>query len=143
MPLRLSWEAYQTICQHAREEYPYECCGALIGKEASEGRTVHYALRLSNERVRGRERRFLISSQQVLMAERQARRDGLFLIGFYHSHPDHPAEPSEYDRQHALPWYIYLIASVPKGQVGELKGWQLREDRSSFDEEEVLIDAKR
>jgi len=96
-------------------------------------------LRLANERVDERERRFFISPQQVLMAERRARQDGLLLLGFYHSHPDHPAIPSEYDRQHALPWYSYVIVSVQGGEPGELRSWRLRDDRSAFDEEPLTF----
>lgn len=135
MGLWLSPQAEGEIRAHARAEYPYECCGALFGTEQGEQRRVHYALRLANERMDERERRFFISPQQVLMAERRARQEGLLLLGFYHSHPDHPAVPSEYDRQHALPWYSYVIVSVQQGEPGELRSWRLRDDRSAFDEE--------
>jgi len=137
MALRLTPQAEHEIRTHARAEYPYECCGALLGTEQEDQRTVQYALRLANERVDERERRFFISPQQVLMAERRARQDGLLLLGFYHSHPDHPAIPSEYDRQHALPWYSYVIVSVQQGEPGELRSWRLRDDRSAFDEEPI------
>jgi proteasome lid subunit RPN8/RPN11 len=135
MWLTLSAQAEQEIRAHARAEYPYECCGALIGTEQNGQRMVHYVLRLANERVDERERRFFISPQQVLMAERRARQEGLLVLGFYHSHPDHPAIPSEYDRQHALPWYSYVIVSVHGGEPAELRSWRLRDDRSAFDEE--------
>ncbi|GBC93631.1 CysO-cysteine peptidase [bacterium HR15] len=137
MALRLSAQAEHEIRAHARAEYPYECCGALLGTETGGHRTVEYVLRLANERMDERERRFFISPQQVLMAERRAHREGLLLLGFYHSHPDHPAIPSEYDRRHALPWYSYVIVSVPKGEPSELRSWRLRDDRSAFDEEPV------
>ncbi|MEN3002593.1 MAG: M67 family metallopeptidase [Armatimonadota bacterium] len=137
MVLQLSQQAAQAIRAHAKADYPHECCGALIGMEQGDRRVVHYALRLANERVDERERRFFISPQQVLMAERRARQEGLLLLGFYHSHPDHPAVPSEYDRQHALPWYSYVIISVHQGEPGELRSWRLRDDRSAFDEEPI------
>lgn len=137
MVLQLSQQAEQAIRAHAKADYPHECCGALIGTEKGDWRVVHYALRLANERVDERERRFFISPQQVLMAERRARQAGLLLLGFYHSHPDHPAVPSEYDRQHALPWYSYVIISVHQGEPGELRSWRLRDDRSAFDEEPI------
>lgn len=140
MRVRLNEQAVQTIRQHAQEDYPHECCGALIGTEQGDERTVRYVIRLANERVDERERRYFISPQQVLMAERKARSDGLLLLGFYHSHPDHPARPSKFDRDHALPWYTYLILSVRKGEPKELLGWSLREDHSAFDPIEVNTD---
>ncbi len=137
MALCLSLLAEREIRAHARADYPHECCGALIGVEQGERRVVQYALRLANERTDERERRFFISPQQVLMVERRAAQQGLMLLGFYHSHPDHPAVPSEYDRQHALPWYSYVIVSVQRGEPAELRSWRLRDDRSTFDEEPV------
>ncbi|MFQ3611563.1 MAG: M67 family metallopeptidase, partial [Fimbriimonadales bacterium] len=101
----------EAIRAHACEDYPHECCGALLGTEEGNKRLVSRIIRLTNERTDERERRFFVSPQQVLMVERTASREGLLLLGFYHSHPDHPAIPSEYDRQHALPYYSYVIVS--------------------------------
>jgi proteasome lid subunit RPN8/RPN11 len=138
MKLHLSPEAEGAIRAHAREEYPHECCGALLGREEGEVRIVEQVIRLANERTDARERRFYVSPQQVLMAERRAREAGLLLLGFYHSHPDHPAVPSEYDREHALPFYSYPIISVKQGEPTELRSWRLREDRSGYEEEVIL-----
>ncbi len=139
MQIVLSREVVQGIEAHAQADYPYECCGALLGTEQDEVRTVSAIVQLANERTDERERRFFISPQQVLMVERKARQEGLLLLGFYHSHPDHPAEPSDYDRQHALPWYSYVIISVVKGEPKEIRSWRLRDDRSQFDPEIVCI----
>ncbi|GIV04814.1 MAG: hypothetical protein KatS3mg016_0389 [Fimbriimonadales bacterium] len=138
MKLWLSPEAEASIRAHAREEYPHECCGALLGREEGEVRMVEQVIRLANERTDERERRFYVSPQQVLMAERRARDAGLLLLGFYHSHPDHPPIPSEYDREHALPFYSYPIVSVNQGEPTDLRSWRLREDRSGYEEEVVL-----
>lgn len=137
MRLHLPPEIEASIRAHAREEYPHECCGALLGNEQGDTRVIHQVIRLANERTEQRERRFYVSSQQVLMAERQARAAGLLLLGFYHSHPDHPAIPSEYDREHALPYYSYPIVSVVQGEPAELRSWRLKDDRSGFEEEQV------
>ncbi len=137
MRLVLTPEVVREIRRHAQSEYPYECCGALLGTEEGDSRTVVMAIQLANERTDERERRFFISPQQVLMVERKARQEGLLLLGFYHSHPDHPAVPSEYDRQHALPWYSYVIISVQQGEPGEIRSWRLRDDRSQFDPENL------
>jgi len=77
--------------------------------------------------------RFLIGPRDILNAEREARRAGLDVLGFYHSHPDSPARPSEFDREHAWPWYTYLIISIENGEAGPLNGWQLRDDRSGYE----------
>lgn len=135
MEIRINEQVMEAIRTHAREDYPHECCGALLGTEEDNTRTVHCVLRLANERVDERERRYFISPQQVLMAERKARSEGQLLLGYYHSHPDHPALPSEFDKSHALPWYTYLIISVQQGEPAEARAWLLREDRSLFDEQ--------
>ncbi|MDW8050952.1 MAG: M67 family metallopeptidase [Armatimonadota bacterium] len=139
MKLLLSPEAAKAIRAHAREAYPDECCGALLGIETGEARHVRQVVRLENERIDERRRRFYISPRQVLQVERYAHAQGLLLLGFYHSHPDHPAVPSEYDRQHALPFYSYPIVSVQGGKPTELRSWRLRDDRSGFDEETVQV----
>lgn len=137
MTLRLPPEVAESIRAHASEEYPHECCGALLGTETGDTRVIQQVIRLANERADQRERRFYVSPQQVLMAERQARAAGLLLLGFYHSHPNHPAIPSEYDREHALPYYSYPIVSVVGGEPVEVRSWRLLEDRSGFAEERV------
>ncbi len=134
MTVILDPQVVATIRRHGREAYPWECCGALLGRETPGGRRIAVALPLENERSQERERRYLIRPGQVLAAEREARARGLLLLGFYHSHPDHPAVPSTFDREHAWPWYTYLILAVDRGRDGDLRGWQLREDRSGFDE---------
>lgn len=139
MRLILSPEVAATIRAHARAEYPYECCGALLGVEHGDTRAITQVIQLANERTHERERRFYVSPQQVLMAERRAREAALLLLGFYHSHPDHPAEPSEYDREHALPYYSYPIVSVRRGEPIEIRSWRLKDDRSGFDEEPLEV----
>lgn len=143
MRLVLSPEVEAEIRAHARAEYPHECCGALLGNEQGDTRFITQIIRLANERTDERERRFYVSPQQVLMAERQARTAGLLLLGFYHSHPNHPAVPSEYDREHALPYYSYPIVSVQQGEPAELRSWRLKEDRTSFDEELLEVPSTR
>lgn len=138
--LSLSPEQAQAIRLHAKREYPHECCGALLGQVlANDVRWVEEVVSIPNQQGENRERRFLIGPQQVMALEREARDKGLKVLGFYHSHPDHPARPSEYDREHALPWYSNLIISVQKGKPAEMHCWRLLEDRSDFEREEVQI----
>ncbi|MCX7993706.1 MAG: M67 family metallopeptidase [Fimbriimonadales bacterium] len=143
MKITLTPEVEAAIRAHATEEYPHECCGALLGREGESKRIIEQVIRLANERIDERERRFYVSPQQVLMAERRAREAGLLLLGFYHSHPDHPAVPSEYDREHALPYYSYPIVSVVQGAPAELRSWRLQEDRSGFIEEQLTVPPTR
>jgi proteasome lid subunit RPN8/RPN11 len=92
---------------------------------------------MGNSREDSRRNRYLISPRELLAADRDAQKRGLDILGIYHSHPDHPARPSEYDREHALPWYSYIIVSVNRGVAGDLASWNLRDDRSAFDREEL------
>jgi proteasome lid subunit RPN8/RPN11 len=119
---------------HAEQAYPEECCGALLGVVAAE-RVVEIALAIDNARADERRRRFLVTPDDYRRVEAEAARRGLDLLGFYHSHPDHPARPSEYDRLHALPWHSYVIVEVAGGRAGETTSWILSADRSCFESE--------
>jgi proteasome lid subunit RPN8/RPN11 len=122
------------IRSHGIETYPNECCGALIGRDG----VVAEAFALANTTDEGPRRRFLVRAGDYQAAEARAKdRDG-DLLGFYHSHPDHPAQPSQYDLDHAWPSFSYVIVSVREGQPRELTSWRLRDDRTQFDEEPVL-----
>jgi len=132
----------EQIRAHGEETYPHECCGFLFGTQDGEARRVVEFRRQANERADSRENRFLITPEQFRDAERAARKAGLLMLGIYHSHPDSPARPSEYDRDHAWPWYSYLITSVGKGKAAESRLWQLRDDRSGFDPRDLETDAQ-
>jgi proteasome lid subunit RPN8/RPN11 len=123
----------ESIRAHARAAYPHECCGALIGRES----VAQAAFALPNTTEEGPRRRFLVRPDDYRAAERQSQALGLDLLGFYHSHPDHPARPSQYDLDHAWPFFSYVIVSVTADGTGPLTSWRLREDRSAFDEEPI------
>jgi proteasome lid subunit RPN8/RPN11 len=127
----------QTLGRHAAASYPDECCGVLIGRALEEATVVERVLSVGNERQDSRHNRYLISPETVLAAQKEARALGLDVVGYYHSHPDHPARPSDFDREHAWPWVSYLIVSVQKGKVADMRSWRLQEDRLSFDEEGI------
>lgn len=114
---------------HGVETYPHECCGALIAREGQ----IIEAYRLPNTTAAGARRRFRISPSDYRLAETRADATGGTLAGFYHSHPDHPAEPSAHDLELAWPTFIYVIVSVRAGMAGDLTAWRLRDDRSGFD----------
>lgn len=120
------------IRRHAAETYPDECCGALLSRD---GRIVE-AFRLPNTTASGARRRFEISPPDYRLAERRAAEADALLAGFYHSHPDHPARPSQHDLEQAWPNFTYIIVSVITGKPHEITAWRLREDRSGFDQEE-------
>ena len=122
------------IRRHGEETYPHECCGALIGS----GGVVTHAVAAA-EHDRGRTAA-PVSGAAVGLSPRGAARAGELggeLLGFYHSHPDHPARPSQFDLDHAWPTFAYVIVSVASGRAGDMTVWFLKEDRSSFDEGEL------
>src|SRR5688572_13030762 len=119
----------QTIGRHAAMSYPEECCGVLIGKPQASTTMVERVLSVGNERDESRHNRFLISPSTVLAAHKEARALGLEIVGYYHSHPDHPARPSDFDREHAWPGVSYLIVSVQSGKVADARSWRLSDDR--------------
>jgi proteasome lid subunit RPN8/RPN11 len=117
--------------------YPDECCGFLLSPEEGAGptaeRRVIAASPSENRAPEGRRRRFVIPASELRSAEENASRDGRVVSGFYHSHPDHPAQPSEFDRDHAWPWYTYLVVSVLGGRAVEPVGaFELDPDRREF-----------
>jgi len=128
----------EAIRNHGREAYPDECCGALLGQRRNGAVSVTRIERLPNAREGDRRRRYVIAPDDYVRVEESADRDGLSLVGFYHSHPDHPAVPSEYDREHALPFFHYLVLAVAGGQPGEAAAWILEEDRNVFIKEELV-----
>ena len=126
------------IRAHGRQTFPFECCGAMLGREGA----VLEAHALANTTEEGPRRRFLVRPDDYRAAEQRAREAGLDLLGFYHSHPDHPARPSQYDLDHAWPSFSYVIVSVMTGEDKLLTSWRLREDRSAFDEEPVALNSE-
>jgi proteasome lid subunit RPN8/RPN11 len=133
MALHLQGEVADAIRRHGVETYPNECCGALFGRDGQ----VVSTLPLANKTEEGPRRRFLVRPQDYQEAERQAVALGADLLGFYHSHPDHPARPSTYDLEHAWPFFSYIIVSVRAGVPEDMTSWLLRADRSGFDPEDL------
>lgn len=127
------------IAAHGEREYPHECCGLLLGSFASDGvKMVREVYPISNAREEQAKRnRFLIHPDELLRGERYAQTNGLEVIGFYHSHPDHPAVPSQYDLDHAWPMFSYIVISVSEGAARVLRSWEMEPDRTRFNEEEI------
>ena len=129
-PTALAPGVATAIREHGQETYPHECCGALVG----EGERVTAVVPLPNTTEEGPRRRFLVRPKDYMLAERRASELGGQLLGFYHSHPDHPARPSQFDLDHAWPNFAYVIVAVAQGKAADMTVWWLKEDRSSFDE---------
>ncbi len=138
--LRLRGGDTERIHAHLARAYPEEGCGVLLGREGDSGRVVQGVVPLENRRDGERERRYLIAPEQLLAAEREARELGLDVIGFFHSHPDHPARPSAFDLEHAWPFYSYLIVSVERGQVAATTSWRLDPERARFEPETLMLE---
>ena len=135
--LTLNESVAREIRAHGVGTYPHECCGALLGAEGGGHREVRALHKLFNRRTDSPRNRFSVTGEDVRDAERAAKQAGLEVVGWYHSHPDHPALPSEFDREHAWPWYSYVIVSVAQGAPQDLTSWRLEDDRSKFQPEEV------
>ena len=139
--ITISQKCIDGIRHHGAGDYPYECCGLLLGKFESDGRkivTETYAISNAREEA-ARRNRFLIQPEELLRGEKYARAKNLDVVGFYHSHPDSPAIPSQYDLEHAWPSYSYIIVATTKGATGDLRSWEQQLDRSRFDEEKIEL----
>ncbi len=115
------------IAGHARAAYPHECCGFLLGPPSPDGGSVAVSelAPATNTRHDSPHDRYRIAPEEFVRVQREADRRGLDIVGFYHSHPDHPARPSAFDRAHAWAGYAYLIVAVERGTPRELLGWRL------------------
>lgn len=138
--IRLTVGTENQIRIEGENSYPNECCGALLGLFDKEGNAlVEAILPIINAREDEEQyHRFVITADDYLRAERTARVKGIEVVGFYHSHPDHPAIPSEYDREHALPFYAYIIVAVAQGGAGDLTSWRLDPNSRQFEQESVI-----
>lgn len=130
------------MAAHGEQTYPHECCGFLIGRREAGAKRVEEARPAGNARDDSPQNRYLISPEEMLHAERDARRAGQEILGFYHSHPDVPARPSQYDLEHAWPVYSFLIMSVNQGRTTDMHAWVMVEDGSRFEEEPILVEER-
>ena len=143
--LILTTDLETNIKNEGENAYPNECCGILIGELDGESVKIAKLMRSIHNASEDDEQyhRFLIRPEDMMEAERIARKAKLDVIGFYHSHPDHPAKPSAYDKEHALPFYSYVIMSVEKGSAKEITSWELTADRTEFLPEKIIIERSK
>lgn len=141
MTIKLTTELITAIARHSEQDYPNECCGILLGADAGTTRTVLALLPQTNQSDAEEQfHRFLITPEMMRAAEKAARAQKLDVLGFYHSHPEDEARPSNFDRDHAWPWYSYIVARVHDHNYEHMASWRLRDDRSDFDEESIVSD---
>jgi proteasome lid subunit RPN8/RPN11 len=127
------------IQAHGEASYPHEGVGLLLGIRGDVHHRVEDVLILVNVRDEtARHNRYLVSPEDTLHAEEEVERRGLDVIGVFHSHPDHPSRPSEFDREWAVPWFSYIITSVQQGRAVGSRSWRLKEDRSAFEEQQIV-----
>jgi proteasome lid subunit RPN8/RPN11 len=140
MKLEISQSLIDQIQTHGERFYPEEGAGLLLGKSNGDNREVKAILELTNAREdAARHNRYLLTAQDMLLGEREAIRLGLDIIGVFHSHPDHPNRPSEFDREWAMPWFSYIITSVKQGVAVGSRSWRLTDDRGELSEETILV----
>jgi len=139
MSIRITPKIREAMWQQAKLAYPFECCGLIVGKAGKTRAEGHYYVPCDNSRDLNRERRFLIDPLLYQNVEDRAEREGLDIVSVVHSHPDHPDQPSEFDRTHAWPGFSYIIIAVEKGEVVSYRSWQLMENRERFTEEPILL----
>lgn len=128
MTLRLPEALADEIRRHGEAAYPAECCGALIGRMDGASKEVLRLAAAVNRRTDD-PHRYLIAPDDLRRLEAATRAEGLEIVGYYHSHPDHPAAPSGFDAEHAWPWYSYLIVRIDRGRGAELASWVLDDDQ--------------
>lgn len=140
MSLQIPQEILQRIHLHGEQAYPEEGAGLLLGELAGAEHQVKEILPLDNTReAQARHNRYQLSPQDYLQGEELAESLGIAVLGVFHSHPDHPNRPSEFDRQWAWPNFSYLITSVLQGRASGSRSWRLREDRANFSEEQIAV----
>ena len=138
-------DVIEAIRAHGADAYPEEGCGFLLGTVDEAGNRVADVQRVANRQPENRERRYQITADDYRAAQKQAHDHGLDVVGFYHSHPDHPAHPSQTDLDEAtFPGYTYVIVAVHDGTPGTVPGdtltaWSLAPDRSQFHQEEIRV----
>lgn len=137
MTLRLNGALVEAIRREGELAYPAECCGVLAGRLTGLKEVVRL-VPMTNRRTDD-PHRYLITPDDLRRTTAALTRSGLEVLGYYHSHPDHPAAPSAFDAEHAWPWYSYIIVSVNHGRAAELTSWVLEDDRSAMRAESVEV----
>lgn len=136
--IQLTDKLMDDIYQHSQTAYPNECCGVMLGTEEQGQKRVLGLLPVENASAAAEQyHRYVITPEVMLAADKRAQKGGMDVVGFYHSHPDDEARPSNFDREHAWPWYSYIVVSVREGVAVAANSWLLSDDRETFNQEEI------
>ncbi|MCL4872825.1 M67 family metallopeptidase [bacterium] len=139
--IHISRSAYDEIINHAKESYPHECCGVLVGATYT-ARRIFESQRANNVNTERAHDRYIIDPKELNLIDKIARSQGMDVMGFYHSHPDHPDKPSETDREWGQPGYSYFIISVKGGKDVSVRSWMIEDEKGPFKEESIKINEK-
>ena len=143
MTLLLDSRHLSAIRRHGEADYPAEACGLIGGSVDGHRKTAVQLVPLVNQRTDSARNRYLIDPESFRRGEERLERDGLDVIGVYHSHPDHPPVPSAFDREHAWPRLSYVIVGIERGRAADTKSWVLADDRGTFEEEEITNEERK
>jgi len=136
--IKVASEPWQEMVAHARSTYPNECCGAMLGKIDGDEKDVLIAMRLQNSSTGSQAARYELRPEDLLAADQEARRQGLDLIGIYHSHPDCGAYFSETDLKNSCPWYSFIVLSIQKGEFDHANSWLPNAEQTAAEKEELI-----
>ena len=135
--IRVASEPWQEMVAHARSTYPNECCGAMLGRVDGEAKEVLAAMRLENSSAGSQAARYELRPQDLLAADKEARRQGLDLIGIYHSHPDCDAYFSKTDLENSCPWYSFIVLSIQNGEFHHANSWLPNAEQTQAEKEDL------
>ena len=137
--IQIEKQAWEHMQKHAEDHFPDECCGFFYGIEDISGRQISIYKPVNNNKEGDKRRRFEVSPIDYIQAERYALENNIQLLGVFHSHPQHPAIPSEHDLSQAMPWFSYIIISIMDGAFNHVRSWKLNESINRFEEENLII----
>ena len=141
MTIKLNTALQKRIFEQMEGTYPNEGGGFLLGESQADGIIIKDITQVENVFEEEEQyHRYAMTPQDWMRLEDEADEKGLTLVGYYHSHPDAPAIPSEYDRDHALPNFVYIITSVKAGKAVDMRVWKLKTDRTAFDDETLVVE---
>jgi proteasome lid subunit RPN8/RPN11 len=135
--IRVAGEPWREMVAHARSTYPNECCGAMLGKIDGDQKDVQASMRLENSSAGSQRARYKLRQEDLLAADEEARRQGMALIGIYHSHPDCDAYFSKTDLENSCPWYSFIVLSIQNGEFHHANSWLPNAEQTQAEKEEL------
>jgi len=136
--IQIENDPWRQMLEHARATYPNECCGAMLGSIENGGKVVKTALPLDNVSQGSQRERYELRPEDLLHAEREARRNQMDLVGIYHSHPDCGAYFSQTDLKNSCPWYSFVVLSIQKGEFDHANSWLPNPEQTAAEKEELI-----